>query len=111
MKDMSNKFPLQYRDFNTLTDKEIEFICKEILGMKKVVDIERYDDEIEVYGISEWTDDETGETVKAEDTIALTPSKIMGYSFSISSKESKNYSKYLFSLGMDWRLKDNPYLQ
>ena len=111
MKDMSNKFPLQYRDFNTLTDKEIDFICKEILGMKKVIDIERYDDEIEVCGVSEWTDDETGETVKAEDNIALTPSKIMGYSFTISSKESKDYSKYLFSLGMDWRLKDNPYLQ
>lgn len=108
---METKFPLQYRDFNTLTDEEINFICKEILSMKEVTEIERYDNEIEVFLLDEWVDTETNEKNELEDNITLTPNGIKTYSFSLLTEESMNYKKYLFSLGMNWILKDNPYLQ
>lgn len=101
----------QYRDFNTMTDEEIDFICKEILSMKEVTEIERYDNEIEVSVLDEWVDEETNERNEIEDNITLTPNEIKTYSFSLLQEESMNYKKYLFALGMDWRLKDNPYLQ
>lgn len=102
---------LRYREFSTLTDDEIKFICKEILSMKDVIDIERDDNEIEVDVVDECVEGATGERFDIDDYVTLTPTEIKTYNFSLTKQESEDYQRYLFSLGMDWRLKDNKFLK
>ena len=108
---MMEEVKLRYRDFSSLTDDEIKFICKEILSMKDVGDIERDDEEIEVDVVDGYIEGATGDIFDIDDYVTLTPTKIKTYNFSLTKQESEDYQRYLFSLGMDWRLKDNKFLK
>lgn len=100
---------LKYRDFMTITKKEVEFIINDIIKPIKILSIKKDKafDCVYVKIKSEWKDSESC-TIITDDLI-LSNSGI-DCPFSLSVDDRINYEKYLLSLGMNDLLFENKYL-
>lgn len=106
---------MKYREFMTLTNAEIEFILNELYSPVKIIEIER-DMEDRSYGCFVSTDSwvgEEGETVEIKEYIDLYENTIENNFSSFKEMVENNWKwkQYLFSLGCNKLLKDNPYLK
>lgn len=96
---------MEYREFNSLTDEEIKFIMNDIFSPMKIDNIVRVsNDEIDVdIHIME-------EEPDFADTIWLYQHEMGTHNFCITYEENLKYKQFLLAKGIDYRLKDNPYL-
>lgn len=100
---------LKYRDFMTITKKEVEFIINDIIKPVEIVSIKKDKtfDCVYVKIKSEWRD--------AKDFTIITDDLILTNNgidcpFTLSVDDRINYEKYLLSLGMNDLLFENKYL-
>lgn len=91
---------MNYREFKTLTDKEVMFIALDILNMNEPLEIQRDNNEILVIG-------------KIEDgieSIWMNGLEVNSGDFLVTEDYVLEYKKYLMSLGINHLLKDNKYM-
>jgi len=97
------------RTFVSLTDKELEFICYSILGVKNISSIDKIFDtfEISVVNICKMLN---GEEFEVNDIITLSVEGISASDYDFSSEEIDRYFKYLAALGINQYFVDNEFL-
>lgn len=108
---------LQYREFLSLTDEEIEFILTEMFNPTKIENIERNKEynEITVEMTTCGWDDGEGGKFEIWDVITLKiPTNYscgLEVDFSLTSEDKLKWRQFLLAKGCDYRLKDNPYME
>ena len=108
---------LQYREFLSLTDKEIKFILTEMFNPTKIVNIERDKEwnKITVEMTTGGWDDGEGGEFEIEDIITLKMPTVydcgLEVDFSLTSEDKLKWEQFLLAKGCDYRLKDNPYME
>lgn len=104
---------LQYREFLSLTDEEIEFIIKDIFHCIKVDNIHRDKkyNEIVVDITTIWSRSLGKEKeIEITEKIALTKNDIIA-DFPIVKGCLWKWKQFLLAKGCDYRLKENPYME
>jgi hypothetical protein len=104
---------MKYRPITEMTDKEIEFLWKDIFQVNKITSIERNieDNEIVVGFITTWGDGTKDDPyIDIEDSVIMYSDDFEEPNFPVSSEEKFKYRQYMIAKGYSKYWKDNPYI-
>ena len=102
---------IKFRELNTLTDGEINFILINIFKLSEAKDIGREEDRIIAIADNRKGRELRCKIKKLNKTIHISfRCVVIGHLYLPDKEELELFDKYMLSLGMNYLLKDNPYL-